>query len=46
MRSFERESAVRQFLQVKPQTPRQYLLISLLAVLLVALWYVMTTYHN
>jgi len=46
MRSFERESSTRKFLQVKPHSPRQYLLISLLAVLLVVLWYVVTTYHN
>ncbi len=45
VRSFERESAVREFLQVKPKTPRHYLLLSLLAVLLVIFWYVVTTYH-
>ena len=46
MRSFERESATREFLRVKPQTPRQYLFISLLAFLLVVLWYVVTTYRH
>lgn len=46
MRSFERESATRKFLQVKPRTARQYLFISLLAFLLVVLWYVVTTYRN
>ena len=46
MRSFEREPATRKFLQVKPQTPRQFLVISLLALLLVVMWYVVTTYRH
>ena len=46
MRSFEQESATRKFLQVKPRIPRQYLVISLLAFLLVVLWYVVTTYRH
>ena len=46
MRSYERESATRKSLQVKPRTARQYLFISLLAFLLVVLWYVVTTYRN
>jgi serine/threonine protein kinase len=47
MQSFEQKSPTRKFLQVKPQTARQYLLISLLAALLLVLWYVLTTLpHN
>lgn len=46
MRSFEQESVTRKSLQVKPRTARQYLFISLLAFLLVVLWYVVTTYRN
>jgi serine/threonine protein kinase len=44
MQSFEQKSPTRKFLQVKPQTARQYLLISLLAALLLVLWYLLTTY--
>ncbi len=46
MRSFERQSTARKFLHVKPQTPRQFLVLSLLAFLLVVLWYVVTTYRH
>jgi len=42
VRSFERESSRREFLQVKPKSTRQYLLISLLAILLIVLWYIVT----
>jgi serine/threonine protein kinase len=44
MQSFEQKSQTRKFLQVKPQTARHYLLISLLAALLLVLWYLLTTY--
>jgi len=46
MQSFEQELATRKLLQVKPRTTRHYLIISLLAALLVALWYVVTTYRH
>jgi serine/threonine-protein kinase len=34
------------FLTVKPRTPRQYLMLSLLAFLLVVFWFVVTTYRH
>ena len=43
MQSFEEGNATRTFFHVKPSTPRQYLLLSLLAVLMVILWLVLTT---
>ncbi|MEA2030232.1 MAG: serine/threonine-protein kinase [candidate division Zixibacteria bacterium] len=43
MQSFEEGNSTRQFFQVRPSTPRQYLLLSLLAVLMVIFWLVITT---
>ncbi len=43
MRSFEVESRTMEFFQVKPQTPRQYMLLSVLAALMIILWMVITT---
>ena len=43
MRSFEIESRTMEFLQVKPNTPRQYLLLSILAALMIIFWLVITT---
>jgi serine/threonine-protein kinase len=46
IRLFESADSSRKFLEVTPRTPRQYLMLSLLAVLLVVLWYVVTTYRH
>jgi len=43
MRSFEVEDRTREFFQVKPQTPRQYLMLSILAALMIIFWLVITT---
>ena len=45
MRSYERQSPDQPFLKVKPNTPRQYLMLSMLAALLIILWLVVTTYR-
>ncbi len=44
--AFERRSALSGFLNIKPETPRQYLMISLLTVLLVVLWIVLASYRG
>ncbi len=46
MKSFDEAAPTREFLQVKPTTPRQYALLSVLAVLLVILWLVITTIYK
>ncbi len=43
MRSFEIESRTMEFLQVKPDTPRKYLMLSILAALMIIFWLVITT---
>ncbi len=41
--SFEKSRPVKEFFDVKPSTPRQYLMLSLLAALLIIFWLVITT---
>ncbi|MFH2049640.1 MAG: serine/threonine-protein kinase [bacterium] len=43
MRTFEVEDRTREFFQVKPQTPRQYMMLSILAALMIIFWLVITT---
>ncbi|MEW5994032.1 MAG: serine/threonine-protein kinase [Candidatus Zixiibacteriota bacterium] len=43
MRSFEKTSALDKFLDIKPRSTRQYLMISLLVALLLVFWIVVTT---
>lgn len=44
--SFEKASPVREFFEVAPRSPRQYLMISLLAALLIIFWLVITTVNH
>ena len=44
--SFEKASPLREFFEVAPRSPRQYLMISLLAALLIIFWLVVTTVNH
>ncbi len=44
--SFEKASPVREFFEVAPRSPRQYLMLSLLAALLIIFWLVITTVNH
>ncbi|HOD65355.1 MAG TPA: serine/threonine-protein kinase [candidate division Zixibacteria bacterium] len=44
--SFEKAAPAREFFQVAPQSPRQYLMLSLLAALLIIFWLVITSVHS
>ncbi|MBU8933237.1 MAG: serine/threonine protein kinase [candidate division Zixibacteria bacterium] len=46
MQSFDEGYATREFFQVRPSTPRQYLVLSVLAALMIVLWLVVTTGHK
>lgn len=43
--SFEMNTPTREFLQIAPSSPRQYLMLSLLAALLIIFWLVITSIH-
>jgi len=43
---FEKESRTREFFQVTPSTPRQYLMLSILTALLIIFWLVITTVYK